>query len=41
MEIGDAPGELTAAFALTDEEIEEGYVLACCSHPIGTVEIAV
>jgi len=26
---------------ISDEEIEEGYVLACCSNPIGTVEIAV
>jgi len=26
---------------ISDEEIEEGFVLACCSHPIGTVEIAV
>lgn len=24
---------------ITDEEIEEGYVLPCCSHPIGRVEL--
>lgn len=24
---------------ITDDEIEEGYILACCSHPIGRVEI--
>jgi len=26
---------------ISEEEIEEGYVLACCSNPIGTVEIDV
>lgn len=24
---------------ITDDDIEAGFVLACCSHPIGTVEI--
>lgn len=24
---------------ITEEDIAEGYILACCSHPIGTVEI--
>lgn len=24
---------------ITDEDIEAGYILACCSHPIGPVEI--
>lgn len=24
---------------ITDEDIDDGYVLACCSHPIGQVEI--
>lgn len=26
---------------ITDDEIADGYILACCSHPIGTVEIEV
>lgn len=26
---------------ITDEDIEDGYVLACCSHPIGIVEVEV
>ncbi|MGR3543976.1 MAG: 2Fe-2S iron-sulfur cluster-binding protein, partial [Paracoccus sp. (in: a-proteobacteria)] len=26
---------------ITDEDIEAGYVLACCSHPIGKVEVEV
>lgn len=24
---------------ISDDEIEEGYILACCSHPLGRVEI--
>ncbi|MDQ7261769.1 hybrid-cluster NAD(P)-dependent oxidoreductase [Paracoccus sp. PS-1] len=26
---------------ITDEDIEEGYILACCSHPIGAVSVEV
>ena len=26
---------------ISDEDIEEGYILACCSHPLGRVEVAV
>lgn len=26
---------------IDDEDIEEGYILACCSHPIGRVEVEV
>ncbi|MFD1342695.1 2Fe-2S iron-sulfur cluster-binding protein [Litorisediminicola beolgyonensis] len=26
---------------ISDEDIEEGYILACCSRPIGKVEVAV
>ncbi|TPE51761.1 hybrid-cluster NAD(P)-dependent oxidoreductase [Amaricoccus solimangrovi] len=26
---------------ITEEEIEEGYILACCSRPIGHVEVAI
>lgn len=26
---------------ISDEDIEEGYILACCSHPIGNVEVEV
>lgn len=24
---------------ISDEDVEEGYILACCSHPIGAVEV--
>ncbi|OWU80912.1 hybrid-cluster NAD(P)-dependent oxidoreductase [Phaeobacter sp. 22II1-1F12B] len=26
---------------ITDDDIEDGYVLACCSHPIGRVEVEI
>ena len=26
---------------ITDEDIEEGYILACCSHPIGAIAVEV
>ncbi|WP_199258544.1 hybrid-cluster NAD(P)-dependent oxidoreductase [Paracoccus binzhouensis] len=26
---------------ITDEDIEDGYILACCSHPIGAVSVEV
>jgi ferredoxin len=26
---------------ISDEDVEEGYILACCSNPIGTVEVEV
>ena len=26
---------------ISDEDIEEGYILACCSHPIGAVSVEV
>ena len=26
---------------ITDEDIEDGYVLACCSHPIGRVDVEI
>jgi ferredoxin-NADP reductase len=26
---------------ISEEDIEEGYILACCSHPMGRVEVAV
>jgi len=26
---------------ITEEDIEEGYILACCSNPIGQVEVEV
>ena len=26
---------------ITEEDIAEGYVLACCSRPVGGVEVAV
>ncbi|QRZ13060.1 hybrid-cluster NAD(P)-dependent oxidoreductase [Paracoccus methylovorus] len=26
---------------ITDEDIEEGYILACCSHPIGAISVEV
>ncbi len=24
---------------ISDEDIEDGYILACCSNPVGTVEV--
>ena len=26
---------------ISDEDIEDGYILACCSHPIGAVAVEV
>ena len=26
---------------ISDEDIDEGFILACCSHPLGKVEVAV
>jgi stachydrine N-demethylase, reductase component len=26
---------------ISDDDIEAGYILACCSRPIGRVEVAV
>ena len=26
---------------ISDDDIEEGYILACCSHPIGAVSVEV